>query len=377
MRRPLIVLDALLLRPHPTGVGRAIIEWTRALAAEDRGLDFAVLCTHAELLPDLQDRPGWQLVPCPGAVGGMLRKAAWTQLVMPGTLRRLGADLMHSMQFVAPLVTPCPTVVTVHDLGYLRFPETIEEPRRTYYRTLVPPSLRRAGAVVCNSAATADDVRQRFPAVADRVDVTPFGTPSWVLEQPPGEFHRAPDAPFLFVGTLEPRKNLERLLMAYQDFTKSRQKRSLSAPRLVLVGGRGWKDSRLRDLLASLTESGQVIVKDYCGPQELWEQYKLARALLFPSLHEGFGFPILEAMVAGLPVLTSDDGAMAEVAGDAALKVDSHDQQALTACMERLVDEPSLCEDLVKRGQQRWMHWTWAKTARSTVEIYRRLLAQP
>ncbi len=377
MSRPLIVLDALLLRPCPTGVGRAIIEWTRALADEDHGLDFVVLCTHADLLPDLQGRPGWRLLPCPGATGGMLRKAAWTQFVMPGVLRRLGADLMHSMQFVAPMVTPCPTVVTVHDLGYLRFPETIEEPRRSYYRTLVPPSLRRAGAVVCNSAATADDVRLRFPAVADRVEVTPFGTPSWVLEQPSHQEQRGVDGPFLFVGTLEPRKNLERLLRAYQDFVESRGRRQLKAPKLVLVGGRGWKDSRLRDILAPLAESGQVIVKDYCGPQELWEQSKLARALLFPSLHEGFGFPILEAMVAGLPVLTSDDGAMAEVAGDAALTVNSHDQEALTACLERLVDEPSLLEDLVRRGQERWTHWTWAQTARSTVKIYRQLLARP
>jgi len=307
----------------------------------------------------------------------MLRKAAWTQVVMPRVLGRLGADLLHSMQFVAPLFTPCPTVVTVHDLGYLRFPGTIEEPRRSYYRTLVPPSLRRARAVVCNSSATADDVRQRFPAVADRVDVTPFGTPSWVQEQPQNPSRQGEDAPFLFVGTLEPRKNLERLLQSYQDFVERRKQGQRQAPRLVLVGGRGWKDSRLRDILAPLTDSGQVIVKDYCGPQELWEQYKLARALLFPSLHEGFGFPILEAMVAGLPVLTSDDGAMAEVAGDAALTVDSHDRQAMTACLERLVDEPSLCGDLVRRGQERWKHWTWARTARSMVKIYHQVLAQP
>ena len=169
MTRPLVALDALLLRPRPTGVGRSILDLTAALAAEDRGFDVAVLCTHPEMLAHLEDYPGWRLAPCPGARGGTLRKAAWTQARLPGLLRRLGADLLHCLQFVAPLRSPCPLVVTVHDLGYLRFPDTVEQPRRAYYRWLVPRSLGAARAVVCNSAATAADVAARFPDVADRV----------------------------------------------------------------------------------------------------------------------------------------------------------------------------------------------------------------
>jgi glycosyltransferase involved in cell wall biosynthesis len=376
MSRPLVVLDALLLRPRPTGVGRAILEWTDALAAADHGLRFAVLCTHPELLSGLADRPHWQLIRCPGARGGTLRKALWTQLRLPRLLRQLGADLLHCLQFAAPLRPPCPTVVTVHDLGYLRFPGTVEQPRLGYYRWLVPRSLHGAAAVVCNSEATAADVRQRFPGLRAPVRVTPFGVPGWVHRQPQATAIREQDAPFLFVGTLEPRKNLEGLLAAYAEFRQRRRAAGLPAPRLVLVGGRGWRDSGLRRALEPLVDAGAVVLKDYCGADELWRQYQLARALLFPSLHEGFGFPILEAMVARLPVLTSDRGAMAEVAADAALRVDPEARQELVRGLERLTDDADLRADLVRRGDARWRQWSWQRTVMATVATYREVLSR-
>jgi len=314
-------------------------------------------------------------VPCRGAAGGTLRKALWTQLVMPRVLRRLEADLLHCLQFVAPLRSPCPMVVTVHDLGYLRFPDTIEEPRRTYYRRLVPRSLHGAARVVCNSRATADDVAARFPASASRVRVTPFGVPSWVHERPPAPASRPDDAPFLFVGTLEPRKNLEGLVRAYGRFRERRRRAGRTAPQLVLVGGRGWRDSGLRAALEPLVAAGAVTLRDYCGPEELWRQYGLARALLFPSLHEGFGFPILEAMVAGLPVVTSDRGAMAEVAGDAALLVDPADQDAMVGALERLTDDHELRRQLARAGHGRWPQWSWERTVAATLAAYREALA--
>lgn len=372
--RPLIVLDALLLRPQPTGVGRSILDWTRALAAEERFCDFAVLCTHPRLLAHLADRRGWRLVQCPAAGGDSVRKALWTQVAMPRLLRRLGAGLLHCLQFAGPLRACCPTVATVHDLGYLHYPQTIEQPRRTYYRWLVPRTLRGAAAVICNSQATAADVERQFPAVKGRVVVAPWGVPTWVQGRTPSAPRDPATAPFLFVGTLEPRKNLERLLLAYAAFRRERAGKNLACPPLVLVGGRGWQDSGLRQLLQRLIREGGVTVKDYCAEEELWHEYSLARALLFPSLHEGFGFPILEAMAAGVPVITSDRGAMAEIAGQAALLVDPLRQGDLVEGMRRLVDEPDLAPRLVARGRANLAAWTWDRTARITCEVYERVL---
>lgn len=375
MKRPLVVLDALLVRPRPAGVGRAILDWTCALAAEERFCDFAVLCAHPWMFAEVSRRPGWHVVPCHGAGGSSLRKAVWTQIAMPRLLRRLSADLLHSLQFVAPLRAPCPTVVTVYDLGYLHHGHTTEEPRRTFYRWLVPRSLRTASAVACVSDATAQDVRSVFPYVADRLQVTPLGVPTWVQRRPTRPAVKDETAPFLFVGTLEPRKNLERLLCAYQDFRRQRQRLNRACPRLVIVGQRGWKDRSLRRSLAAATDEGGVVVKGYCSQEELWRQYGLALALLFPSLHEGFGLPILEAMAAGTAVVTSDRGATAEVAGDAALLVDPLDHTALVGAMSRLVDEPELVRELEARGRENLCRWSWSRTAEITCEIYRRVLS--
>jgi hypothetical protein len=158
----LVVLDGLLVDTRPTGVGRSILELVGALSSADRGLDFLLLATHPEMFSAVADAPGWEVLGCPAARGGTLRKAWFTQWELPRICRSRGAALLHSMQFVAPLRLGCASVVTVHDLAWIDFPATTEEPRRTYYRIFVPRSLRRATAVVTNSRATAEDTPAPF-----------------------------------------------------------------------------------------------------------------------------------------------------------------------------------------------------------------------
>ncbi len=288
-----------------------------------------MLATAPEMFAHLAGRPGWRVVRLPAAAGRHPAQG----LVHPGARagagpRACGGDLLHSLQFVAPLRPGCPTVVTVHDLAWELFPGTVEQPRRGYYRLFVGPSLRRAAAVVTNSEATAADVRRLHPEAADRVSRHPLrpgslgpggGRAHGAARRRPGRSGRPR---FLFVGTLEPRKNLEGVLRAYERFLAAADRPGRSLPVPALRGGRGWRDSKLRAAMQDLQEAGHLEVRDYCDPEELWGLYRSAHGLLFPSLHEGFGFPILEAMAAGLPVLTANRGAMAEVAGDAALLVD-------------------------------------------------------
>ena len=374
--RPLILLDGLLVQPEPTGVGRSILELTRALAARDRGFDFGVLTTHPAAFAPLEGVPGWRVLSCPGAHGGALRKALYTQFALPALAARLGAAVLHSLQFVAPMRLPCRSVVTVHDLAYRRFPGTVEVPRRWYYQALVPATVRRASRIVTNSAATADDVATLFPSVRDRLRVTPFGTPSWVWEQPVRREGADVGGPFLFVGTLEPRKNLPRLLEAFRRFRERAEAAGgPPPPDLSLVGGRGWGDSPLRGPIRALEARGALRLEGYCQPARLWELYGAARALLFPSLHEGFGFPILEAMAAGLPVLTADRGAMREVAGDAALLVDPDDAEAIAEALARLDRDTALRARLIARGRERARAWSWERTADATTAVYAEVLA--
>jgi glycosyltransferase involved in cell wall biosynthesis len=209
------------------------------------------------------------------------------------------------------------------------------------------------------------------------VTVTPFGAPSWVWRQPGGAdpAGEGPEAPFLFVGTLEPRKNLGRLLEAYRLLLDRKAGDAGPVPPLVLAGAPGWGGAGLQRPLHELQARGQLRLEGYCGPDRLWQLYRSARALLFPSLHEGFGFPILEAMAAGLPVLTSARGAMQEVAGDAALLVDPEDPGAIADALQRLQTDARLRLELVTAGWARVRSWTWRRTAEATADVYRRVLA--
>ena len=376
--RPLVVLDALLVNRRPTGVGRAILELVQALADRDRGYDFLLLVTEPAMFEQVAGAQGWRILPCPAARGGTLRKALFTQFQVPRICSRQGAALLHSMQFVAPLRLSCPSVVTVHDLAYLRFPDTVEEPRRTYYRFLVPRSLDRAATIVTNSRSTADDVAQFFPTASRRVTPTFFGTPSWVWSRETTVVPAAPARPFfLFVGTLEPRKNLERLLEAFELFLAGAAKDSrpeAEVPGLVFIGSKGWKDSSLQGKIRDLKARGKLEVRDYCDTGQLWGYYRTARALLFPSLHEGFGFPILEAMGAGLPVLTSARGAMVEIGGDAVLTVDPDDAGDMARGMAAIAWDSDLRRQLVAAGTHRSRSWSWERTADLTTNVYNDLV---
>ncbi len=351
-----------------------------ALAEQDRGMDFTVLATERGMFTELEDRPGWRVRNCPQARGGSLRKAVFTQTRLPGLVRSLKGDLLHSMQFLVPLRSPCLQVATVHDLAWLLFPETIEEPRRSYYRWLVPRSLNRVDAIVANSRSTATDTARFFPGTEGKIHLTPHGTPRWVLDRYCEEdrVRLSGNRPFfLFVGTLEPRKNLSRLMDAYEVFLATDQVRELSGesvPDLVLVGGRGWKDSRLRGRIADLRERGLLRVIEYCNLDDLWDLYCSALALVFPSLNEGFGLPILEAMAAGLPVLTADRSGTAEVAGDKAWLVDPENTESIAAGLTRLAFDRDLRAKMAADGPVRAREWSWSRTADLTVSVYHQLL---
>lgn len=368
-----VVLDATAARPPLTGVGWSMVEVVRALAAAaPPDLRFTLL-TGAPGLFALADGEASKIaVRVIPAGGGRLRRLLRGRAAAVRAAEDLGADLIHALTMPGPLRSPVPTVVTVHDLAYRHVPGTIEGPRRLWYRLAVPRGLGRAARILTNSEATAAEVRAAFPATAARVRVTPFGTPSWTAQVPAARPAPAPDAPFLFVGALEPRKNLERVLSALELLRE--QARPGEGPVLRVVGAPGWRNKALLARLHRLSREGAVLLEGHRPHPELRERLVSARALLLPSLHEGFGFPILEGMALGTPVITSDRGAMRETAGDAALLVDPEDPSSIAAAMARILAEPDLVEDLVARGRARAAARRWSDAAAATLAAYAEVL---
>lgn len=366
MARPVVVLEALAVRAMQTGVAGGIVELVRALAAQDRGFDFVLIAGDGAAFDWLAGTPGWRVLAGPG---GHAAAREWFRLVgVPRVCHAQGAAVLHALQPVSSPWAPCPVVVTVHDLAWRTMPDVIGQPRRAWLGAVVPPSLARARLLLANSQATGGALAGQFPSLAGRVRVVPHGTPSWALASSPPPRPESTARPFfLFVGTLEPRKNLPRLLDAYEELLALT---AGDAPDLVIAGPAGWSMGPLVERLARPALQGRVTRRGWLPDDELRRLYATALALVFPSLDEGFGLPVLEAMACGLPVLTSGQGALAEVAGPDAVLVDPRNVDELARGMQRLAGDPALREQLASAGPARAAQWTWERTADLTTAAY-------
>jgi len=290
---------------------------------------------------------------------------------LPLLARRARLDVLHGPVNVAPRRAPCPTVVTVHDLAFLRFPNTLTPGRRRYLTAATRDAVRRAERVIAVSASTARDVVELLGAAPDLVTVVPLAADPAFRPLPPAALaafraERGLARPFvLSVATLEPRKNLPLLLRAFARIAADVEHD------LVLVGAEGWMGGELRATLGRLNLGDRVRLAGFGDPADLPSWYGAAELFVYPSLFEGFGLPPLEAMACGTPVVVSTAASLPEVVGDAALAIDPTDEAGLAASMGRVLFDPILAADLRARGLARAAGFSWARTAAATVGVYR------
>lgn len=299
----------------------------------------------------------------------------WEQLVQGRALRGVGADLAHGPVFVGPLVAPCPVVVTVHDLSFLRYPSLFRPANRFYLRLFTRFSVRRARRVIAVSAHTAEETVRLLGVAREKIRVVyhgvdPIFRPLAAEEVAAFRARRGlPDCFVLFVGTLEPRKNLVRLIEAFARSGADAE------TVLVLAGARGWYDDEIFATVERLGLSSRVHFPGYVPNDELPFWYNAARAFAYPSLYEGFGLPVLEAQSCGTPVLTSSISALPEAAGDGALMVDPYDVEATAEGLHRLLTDETLRGVLRQRGLEHAARFSWPRTAAETVAVYQEAIA--
>jgi glycosyltransferase involved in cell wall biosynthesis len=322
--------------------------------------------------------PEWrELAPVTATRLDPRRRTQWVAGDQVQALRmasRAGVDLVHSLASTGPASGRFARVVTVHDLHYRVYPEAHFGVRALGMRALVPLAVRRAHRVIVPSEATRADLLRFTGTRRDRVDVIAEG-----VGQSPGRNGDAPAARervtagarpvVLSVSAKRPHKNLARLVGALARIPAERR------PLLVLPGYPTPHEDELRALAAERGVVDDVRFLGWVSPDELGDLYAAADCFVFPSLYEGFGLPVLEAMARGLPVATSSRASLAEVAGDAALTFDPEDESAIAGAIEKLLADEPLRERLSAAGRERAAGFTWERTAELTVESYRRALA--
>lgn len=303
-----------------------------------------------------------------------LRRILWEQTRLAALSG--GLDLLHGLAFAAPLAARCPTIVTVHDLSFMRFPEAFHRTNRAYLTLFTRLSTRRALRVIAVSESTRRDVMAFCGVPGERVVTIPNGVDEAFHPADAAEVvefrrnRRLPERFILYLGTLEPRKNLETLIDAYAALRARQQ----AIPKLVIAGGKGWFFDTIFARVAKLGLADEVLFPGYIPGAELPWWYRAAELFAYPSRFEGFGLPVLEAMACGTPVITTTSSSLPEVAGDAALLVEPDDTEALTDAIKRLLTDSQLRETLRAAGLRQAARFSWARTATQTAQVYRDLL---
>jgi glycosyltransferase involved in cell wall biosynthesis len=374
-RQPHIGLNLIFLVPGETGgmevVARELIPALAAAAPPGMRLTAFV---NREAAGE-RDAPWGQAVPAVTVPVNARSRAQWVageQALLPRLAARAGVDLVHSLASTAPAWGRFRRVVTVHDLIYARFPEAHAGIRDLGMRALVPLAVRRSQRVMADSHSTREDLIELLNVPAERIDVVPLGLGSVLREQPLSErevrarLDLGERAVVLSLSAKRAHKNLLALIEAFARLPAA------GRPVLVLPGYPTAHERDLRERARALGIESDVRFPAWISPAQLEGLWAIADAFVFPSLYEGFGLPVLEAMARGVPVACSNASSLPEVAGDAALLFDPRDEGAIAHALARLLSDRTLADRLRELGLARAREFTWERTARLTLESYAR-----
>lgn len=369
----MIAIDYTPAYEQGGGIGRLTRQLVEALLEEDAQTTYRLWVSGY--------RPTTPLPPYPNAVWRTTRitpknlARLWHRLQVPLPIEWwVGrVKLYYATDFVLPPTLPnTKTAVFVHDLSFVRVPETTAPSLKRYLDAVVPRSVQRATHVIANSEATKADYCDVYNLPPEKITVLPLGvetrfyartpTPDAILRR----YGIPPNKPyFLCVGTVQPRKNYSRVIRAL-----ARLRQIGFDVSLLIVGGQGWLEDEMYHTLDVTGMSPHIHLTGFVDDADLPHLYRSALALVFPSLYEGFGFPILESMASGVPVITSNVSSMPEVAGDAALVINPYDDEALMHAMEQMLTSDTLRQTLISKGIERARMFTWARAGRALHHLF-------
>ena len=369
-----IAFDGTALRPQRTGVGYYTEHLLHHLAQEAGDDELIVL----------SNRPIETTLPLPprvrvAAPSWRAPRMVWMQTLAPTALREVEADVAHFTNGMLPLASPVPTVVTIHDMSLRMYPQYHPTRRVLLNRPLADLAARWADAIITVSESAKEDIVRLYKIDPDRVHVVyEAAAPSFKPVRDPAELDRVrrryglDDRVILYVGTIEPRKNLPKLIEAF-----AARRRTGDLPhQLVCVGPYGWLSRGIDGLIKRSNAGLAIHFTGYVPFEDLPALYTLAEMFVYPSMYEGFGLPVVEAMACGTPVITGPTAALAEIGGGAVEQVERLDADALGEAMVALARSPERRDELSAAGRARAETFSWKRAARESLAIYRQVAAQ-
>ncbi|MCC6458457.1 MAG: glycosyltransferase family 4 protein [Caldilineaceae bacterium] len=363
-----IGLDARLIQHQPAGITRYTRHLLQELARLNQRDEF-ITFQHRRHRTPLIEQANFRRATLFAPVHTHIE-----QWLLPLELIRFSLDLLHSTDFIPPLYTTVPTVITVHDLAFLHWPHFLTKDSAAYYGQ-IDRAVRRAEHIIVPSESTKQDLTAMLGVPPIKISVI-YEAADELFVPLPVEPTRAeiikkyhlPESFVLFVGTIEPRKNVDGLIRAFHHL---RSKYGVNDTALVIAGGKGWLYNETVDLIRQLKLEQSVFLIGRVADEDLHKLYVAARCHVHAAHYEGFGLPPLEAMACGTPTIVSNVSSLPEVVGDAALLVDPSNWEEIAVAIHRLLSDDQLHAEMSEKGLQRARYFNWESAARRTMEVYR------
>lgn len=363
------------------GVSRYIRYLLTALAEQPGQHKYSVFVNGQEIAEHLPRHSQITYIAAPWPESRPAARVAWEQLVLPSLLRKMDIQVLHSPVNVLPERIPqgCATVVTLHDLAFLRFPHVLTRAKRLYHRTFTVRSLRRASALITVSESTKQDAHELIGVPLERIHTVYTCIDERFTRLPSDEEvaafrdqQRLNDGFVLYIGTLEPRKNIPALIDAYALARRRYNMRE----KLVLAGGKGWLYESIYRKVEEMGLREEIIFPGFVtdAEQVLW--YRAASAFAYPSLYEGFGIPVAEALACGTPAVTSNISSLPEAGLQLALCVNPYDIDALAAALYEAITDPTLHVQCQEKAASVSQQFSSRRMAEQTKAVYEQVAAK-
>jgi glycosyltransferase involved in cell wall biosynthesis len=372
-----IGIDATALPARPVGAGYYILHLVRALSQTDYGFELIVFAHRQGLkLLGLVKSNHTKIIEIPDYKPA--QRLLWEQALFPAYIRRSGVDLLHSLHYTKPIFLSTRSVVTFHDMTFFLYPGLHTLSKRLFFPAAIRASARQADALIAVSESTRRDTIRLLNVIPQKITTTVLGVEPIFhpiidkrLLQDIRDKHQLPQRFLLYVGLVEPRKNLPLLIRAFKRLLDGGLDHSL-----VIVGRLGWKYEEVFRLIEECNLKNKVTFTGYVDRQELPFIYNSAEVFVYPTLYEGFGLPVLEAMACGTPVVTTDIASLPEIVGEAGLLAPVSDVIALEQKIMNILENPELKQRLSIAGCERAAGFTWERTARETAQVYKKTLGE-